>query len=152
MKNRITGPLGLAFSIATIFLCVATAAQAALIFETTDFITDAKGINYSFPAQENHTHYTATLSDLSFAPLSFDYLGLSISTSTQTLGKMDGPGCFTFAIDPGTTYFFNVFGDGGGIYNTGLYGLQVTAAPVPAALGLFASGLIALVAIKRRSL
>ncbi|MFZ5572753.1 MAG: hypothetical protein ACOZF0_20335 [Thermodesulfobacteriota bacterium] len=149
-RNKWTGSMAVAFSVALLTLVVAPPARAALIYETTDYITGMEGINLHFVAEGNHSIYTATLSDLSFAPLAFDFLGLSISTAIQPIGTIEGTGSFSFSIDPGTTYFCNIFGVGGGIYDTGLYGLQITAAPVPAALLLFASGLIALVGMKRR--
>lgn len=151
MKKKFTKTVErVLFSVALV-LCITTASQAAMILETTEFITGVGGNNYELQSTGEHSGYTATLSDLSFGKLSFDFLCLSISTSTQTLGYIEGPGSLSFNVAPDTTYFCNVFGVGGGKLDTGLYGVQVTAAPVPAALGLFASGLIALVAVRRRS-
>ncbi len=151
MRKKIMKTCNQMLFIAALVLLLGSASQAAVIFETTDYISGREGKKYEFHSPQGHNNSIVTLTDLSWGPLDFDFIGLSVSTSTQTLGHLTNPGSFSFNILPDTTYFCNVFGIGGGEFDTGLYGVQVTAAPVPAALGLFASGLIALVAIKRRS-
>lgn len=125
---------------------------ATTVFETTGWIIGAGGENYDFVADQAPYTYQATLSDLSEAPVfGFDFLYLQISTATDTIDSITGPGSFLFTAVPDETYFANVFGnasDGGA--NAGLFGVEVTAVPIPTTLMLLGSGLVGLVVVRRK--
>jgi hypothetical protein len=126
-------------------------AGASTVFETTGWILETDGLNYEFVADTAPYTYKATLSDLSEAPnFGFEFLYLSITTATDTVDSIVGPGSFTFAAIPGETYFANIFGTGGGIQEAGLFGLEITAVPIPPGLILLGSSLLGLVLLRRR--
>lgn len=56
--------------------------------------------------------YEATLTDFKF-PNAFKASGLNITTSTDSLGKLPGPGTFTFEAGPGD-YYVSMFAEVGG--------------------------------------
>jgi len=119
--------------------------------------------------------YQATLTDFEF-PNPLRYSGLNITSATDSLGKLFGPGSFTFDADPGKYYvsFFAKAGNGKGYSmpwdrwdmdeydypkhgrygnKLGQYGIEiamVSAVPVPAAVWLFGSGLLGLIGAARR--
>jgi hypothetical protein len=124
--------------------------QASTVFQTTGFISGIEGQSFTFLSGQEEDAYRVTLSDLSFAPLAFDFLGISISTSIETVGFMEGTGAFLFDVQPNSLYYANVFGVGSGPYETGLYGLEITTTPIPTSLWIFGSGLGALIFIRRR--
>ncbi len=132
-------------------LLTPTAAMAGPIFETTDYIEGIEGLTYSFDIGPHPGTFEATLSDLSFGPMAFDFLGLSISTASQTLGAIEAPGTFTFDAAPDATYYANIFGVGAGDFDTGLFGVQVEAVPLPPSLVMILSGLLLIVVVRRRS-
>jgi hypothetical protein len=132
-------------------LLTSAAGMATPIFETSDYINGIEGLTYNFDIGANPGEFEATLSDLSFGPLGFDFLGLSISTATHTLGAIESPGVIYFSGTPETTYYANIFGVGAGEFDTGLFGVQVEAVPLPPSLLMILSGLFLLVAVRRRS-
>ena len=83
--------------------------------------------------------------------LFFDFLGLPISTATQTLGAIDSPGRIYFRPDPGTTYHADIIGVGAGDFGTGRYGVPIEAVPLPPSLIMFLSGLFLIVVLRRRA-
>ena len=124
---------------------------ASTVFETTGWITGSQGLNFEFTADQSPYTYQATLTDLSVDPLfGFDFLYLSVTSSTDSLGSIVGPGSFTFDVIPGQTLFANVFGTGDGTVGAGLFGVEVTAVPSPSAIWLLASGLISFVSLRRK--
>ncbi len=124
-------------------------AQASMVLETTGFLNGVDHTVHAFSvAQDDHT-VTVTLNDLSFDQLVLEDLRLSISTAVETVETLIGTGQLTFPAIAGTTYFANIFGVGGGDYQTGLYGLQVTATPLPPSLLLLAPGLLILLRNRR---
>jgi hypothetical protein len=126
-------------------------AGASTVFETTGWIQETIGLNYDFVADTAPFTYRATLSDLSVDPFfGFEFLFLSITTSTATVDSIVGPGTFTFEAIPDETYFANIFGTGGGTVGAGLFGLEVTAVPIPPGLILLGSSLLGLVLLRRR--
>ncbi len=129
--------------------CAAGTAQASsVVFETTGFFTGGvpSFANPSFTITAGGD-YMATLSDLSFDPLGFSTLIMSVSTSTISLGHTLSPGSFSFTATPGN-YFANVVGVPTVL--GGIYGLQISQVPVPATAYLFGSGLFGLVVVARR--
>ena len=134
---------------AVALVCAAGAAQAStVVFDTTGFFAGtAPGFaNPSFTISTGG-NYLATLSDLSFGPLGFSTLLMSVSTSTSNLGSTSSPGSFSFTASPGE-YFANVIGLPTGL--GGLFGIQISQVPVPATAYLLGSGLIGLLSIARR--
>ena len=85
-------------------MLMSSAGMAAPIFDTTDYITGIEGRSYRFDIAAQAGEFEATLSNLSYGPLGFDFLGLSISTAEQTLGAIDAPGTIFFSGIPDTNY------------------------------------------------
>ena len=138
-------------SLAIACLLIPQYAGASTVFETTGWIQETTGLNFEFHADTAPFTYRATLSDLSEDPFfGFDFLFLSITTATDTVDSIVGPGSFTFAAIPGETYFANIFGTGGGTVGAGLFGVEVTAVPIPPSLILLGSSVLGLVLLRRR--
>lgn len=138
--------------IAIVLLSIPQFAGASTVFETTGFITGTEGVTFDFEADTAPFTYRTTLSDLSEDPFfGFTFLYLAITTSGNTVGSIVGPGSFLFDATPGETYFANIFGTGGGTMGAGLFGIEITAVPVPPALLLLGSGLFALFALRKRN-
>ena len=80
----------------------------------------------------------------------FEVLALVILGGTEIVGEpLLGPGMFKFQADPGI-FNANVLGVAGGDPDLSLFRVEVSAVPVPATALLFASGLIALIALRRQ--
>jgi hypothetical protein len=125
--------------------------SASIVFETTGWITGSEGLTFNFTADQSPYTYQATLADLSEDPyFGFVFLFLTVSSSTNILGSILGPGSFTFPVEEGRLYFANVFGTGGGIVDAGLFGLEIATVPIPGAIWLLGSGLIGIVGIRRK--
>jgi MprA protease rhombosortase-interaction domain-containing protein len=137
--------------IAAIFLLSSpNYAGATTVFETTGWILEDDGLTFDFVADTAPFTYVVTLSDLSIAPtFGFDLLFLSVTTSTDIVDSIIGPGSFGFTAVPGETYFANVFGTGGGTAGAGLFGIAVVAMPEAGTVLLLAAGLAGL-ALRRR--
>jgi hypothetical protein len=126
------------------------ASAATVVYEDVGFISGTEYYSHSFTVESAGT-YEATLTDFVF-PASFSELGFAMTTSTDTLFELDGPGSFQFAASPGTTYYASVFGVAGGALDLGLYGIDIsniTAAgvpsvPLPGTLLMMASSLVVL--------
>jgi len=131
-------------------------ASATTVYETTGWITgsEGQGFTFDFTADQAPYTYQATLTDLSDhdSGFGFDLLFLEISSSTEMLGSTSEPGIITFLVQAGRKYFANVFGTGGGENNAGVYGVEVTTAPIPGAIWLLGSGIAGLGYLKRRKL
>jgi len=120
--------------------CAAGTAQAStVVFETTGFFagTVPSFANPSFSITAGGD-YLATLSDLSFGPLGFSTLIMSVSTSTNSLGSTSSSGSFSFTASPGN-YFANVVGVPTGL--GGIFGIQISQIPLPPSLNVFLGGL-----------
>ena len=98
--------------------------------------------------------YVARITNLTFFPgSSFITVGLGVSTSSLLLGSkaLSGPSTnasdsFIFSATPGK-YFAIVAAECDGICS---YGVNITAVPIPPAIGLFGLGLAGLALISRR--
>lgn len=138
------------------------------LFERKIFFTDSFEIDVAGP-------YLAILTDFEF-PAPLKRSGLIITTGTETMGTLFGPGYFSFDAEPGTYYlgFFALAGNGRGhgsghegprgrdgwpfpppghglgSLKLGQFGVQVSLVPVPAAAWLLGSGLLGLIAVARR--
>lgn len=107
--------------------------------------------SYSFEITDTSLGYQASLLDYAF-PASFDFLSMAITRGATLLGTVTGSGSFSFFAAGAGTYTALVFGDPGGSYGAGSYGISVTGAvPEPQAWGMFAAGLgmVGLVAYRR---
>ena len=143
----------------------ATVYDKVELFQTETFFTD------SFEISDAGV-YKATLTDFNF-PAPMSDTGMNVTTTTDSLGSLMAPGSFMFNATPGT-YFVSFFGTAGtadiftprqseGCFSRkshhrcfppqtqlGMYGIDISAVPVPAAVWLFGSGLIGLTLVARR--
>ena len=113
------------------------------LFQTLTFFTDTFEIS-------DAGSYMATLTDFDF-PAPMIGTGMSVTTATDVLGSLMAPGSFNFNATPGK-YFVSFFGlaDVSTVSQLGQYGIEISQIPVPAAVWLFASGLLGLSLISRR--
>jgi hypothetical protein len=72
-----------------------------------------------------------------------------MTTSTDVVDRIVGPGSISFTATPGQTYFAKVFGSGGGYVEGGLFGVHVAAIPEPGTVLLLPLGLAGL-ALRRQ--
>ena len=128
-------------------LMLASGVQAATVLDHVAFISGTATQMTEFEIMDGGL-FKATLTDLELLS-PFDVLALAITTGPDVVGTLVGPGMFTFTADPGT-FVANVLGIAGGISDLSLYRVQVSAVPIPAPALLFASGLITLIALRRR--
>lgn len=131
----------------------ATVYDKVELFQTETFFTD------SFEISEAGA-YKATLTDFNF-PAPMSDTGMNVTTTTDSLGSLMAPGSFMFNAIPGT-YFVSFFGTADILSpaqlkrcfppksQLGMYGIDISAVPVPAAVWLFGSGLIGLAVVARR--
>ena len=137
----------------------ATVYDKVELFQTETFFTD------SFEISEAGA-YKATLTDFNF-PVPMIDIGMNVTTTTDSLGSHMAPGSFKFNAMPGT-YFVSFFGTADIFTPTqlegcffrkshhrcfplktqlGMYGIDISAVPVPASVWLFGSGLNGLAAV-----
>lgn len=131
-----------------------TFTNASVVYEQSLWITGTQGFNFDLPDLSPGS-YKSTLTNMSVENepfFGFDFLGLIVSTGSETLGYVFEPGSFFFEVTPssGTNFFANVFGDGSGLFDTGLAGIEISKVPIPATLVLFGSGLVGLIGIRRK--
>ena len=131
----------------------ATVYDKVELFQTETFFTD------SFDISEAGV-YIATLTDFNFPDPMID-TGMNVTTTTDSLGSLMAPGSFKFNAMPGT-YFVSFFGTADILTPSqlkrrfppktqfGMYGIDISAVPVPAAAWLFGSGLIGIAFVARR--
>lgn len=113
------------------------------LFQTQAFFTDTFEISAA-------GSYRATLTDFEFPAPMFG-TGMSVTTATDMLGSLMAPGSFNFNATPGK-YFVSFFGlaDTSTTSQLGQYGIEISQIPIPAAVWLFASGLLGLSLVSRR--
>lgn len=122
---------------------------STVVLEETGFIFGLGGETFSFVADQTPLVYEVTLTDLEF-PGPFDVLGVAITTSVESVTELLAPGTTMFDVDFGTTYFANVLGRTDDDLGAGLFGINISAVPVPGAIWLLGSGLIGLVGLRRK--
>jgi len=134
-----------------LILMLASGAQAAtVVLDESGFMRGTEKRMFPFEIIEGG-HFKATLTDLDFlAP--FEVLALAILKGKEIIGDpIFGSGMTKFQADPGI-YSANVLGVAGDEPDLSLFRVQVSTVPIPATALLFASGLIALIAVRRRRL
>ncbi|UCF93061.1 MAG: hypothetical protein JSW39_02585 [Desulfobacterales bacterium] len=130
-----------------LMLMLATGAQAATVLDAFDFISGTDTRVYPFEIM-NAGPYQVTLTDFEFlAP--FEVLLLAITTGTTVVDTLVGPGVSTFQAAPGD-FVANILGVAGEPFDLSSFRVQVAPVPIPATALLFSSGLIALIAVRRR--
>jgi hypothetical protein len=122
---------------------------ATVVLEDTGFIFGYGGETYSFVADQTPLLYNVTLTDLEF-PGAFDILGVAITTATDSVVELLAPGSKTFSVDFETTYFANVLGLAADDLGAGLFGIKITAVPIPPTLILLGTGLIGFIGLKKK--
>ena len=118
-----------------------------VVYEEVELFDTLSVLNDTFTVTDAGTHM-ATLTDFDFPEL-MAQSGMAVSTATELLGSLNAPGSFTFEATPGE-YFVAFFGEAGASTSYGMYGIDISRVPVPAAVWLFGSGLLGLGAIKRK--
>ncbi len=99
--------------------------------------------------------YQATLSDFDF-PTRFDMLGLTVSSSTKKMGEVWNKGNFNFNADAGK-YFLGLVYKTDETFNLGMYGVKLSyldhpsAVPLPSALWLMLTGVMAIAGYRRKN-
>jgi len=132
-----------------LILMLASGAQAAtVVLDETDFIRGTETRMFPFEIVDGG-FFKATLTDFEFlAP--FDVLALAILKGKEIVGDtLLGSGMLKFPADPGI-FTANVLGVAGSDSDLSLFRVQISSAPIPAPALLFGSGLIALIALRRR--
>lgn len=145
--------------------------NSKVVFEKVELFKKKTWFTESFYIDTAGTYQT-TLTDFEF-PNPLKYSGLNITTATDSLGKLLGPGSFTFDAEPGKYYvsFFarasykplwsmdmEEYGWGYDHYGNklGQYGIEISmlpsAVPVPAAVWLFGSGLLGMLGVAKRKI
>jgi len=117
------------------------------VYEAVELVSGRNFMTDMFYIETGGT-YLATLTDLVF-PTRLGQLGMSVATPTERLGMTLGAGSFVFDALPGS-YYLSLFANTNNRYSLGQYGVRIALAdstspvPLPPALWLFASGLLAL--------
>ncbi|MEL7311223.1 MAG: hypothetical protein AAFN07_06930 [Pseudomonadota bacterium] len=95
--------------------------------------------------------FDLSLLDYAFPTEPLTTLTLLLTTGTRTIGSLTGEGVLTFFAGPGD-YFIQVFAAASSNKDVGLYGIDVAVNPVPLppAMFLLGSGLIAFIWFSRR--
>jgi hypothetical protein len=141
----------IAASLITLVLIFYSAASASTVYEDVGIIQGAVSNLSSFEANVAPFKYVVTLTDLSPQPeLGFNFLGLTLLDTNGIIDSLFGAGEFAFDPVPNQKYYVNVFGEGSGEYGAAVYGVQVAAVPIPAAVWLLGGGLIGLVGLRRK--
>lgn len=87
---------------------LAASVAGNVVYEKVDMFRGAVHFTDSFMIDSAGT-YKATLTDFAF-PNAFDDSGLNVTSSTASLGRLSGPGDFTFEAGPGD-YYVSMFAE-----------------------------------------
>jgi hypothetical protein len=135
------------------YLCAST------VLDVAGTIQGFKLEVYPFFANETPFTYEATLVDLSDiipglppgTKTGFEMLSLSVTNQDgDPLGSANFSGSFPFPVNEGEKYYAWVNGNTGDTYFMGAYEVTVAPVPIPTTLLLLGSGLIGLIAIRRK--
>ncbi len=118
-----------------------------VVYEEVELFDTKTVLNDTFTVIDA-SPYRAILTDFEF-PEPMAQSGMAVTTATELLGSLNAPGSFTFNATPGQ-YFVSFFGEAGASTSYGMYGIEISQVPLPAAAWLFGSGLIGLAAVARR--
>jgi len=118
-----------------------------VVYEEVELFDTQTVLNDTFTVIDAGT-YRAILTDFEF-PEPMAQSGMAVTTATELLGSLNAPGSFSFDATPGD-YFVSFFGEAGASTSYGMYGIEISQVPLPAAVWLFGSGLIGLIGISRR--
>lgn len=137
--------------LAALLVLGASGAQAAdeVLMTSGIMMGGPQFATYTFEIADTSTAYQASLLDY-VLPASFDYLSMAITRGADLLGSITGNGSFTFSALETGTYTALVFGDAGGAFDAGSYGITVTAVPEAETWAMFAAGLGMLGMVVRR--
>ena len=124
-----------------------TPATAAVVYEKVELFQGTTTLNDTFTVIDAGT-YRTILTDFE-SPEPMAQSGMAVTTATELLGSLNGPGSFTFDATPGA-YFVSFFGEAGAFTGSGKYGIEISQVPVPATVWLFGSGLLGLIGMARR--
>ena len=147
---KIKRKLGIAAGVLLILMLASGAQAATVVLDEAVFIEGTETRMFPFEITEGGL-FKATLTDLEFmAP--FDVLALAILKGNEIVGDpLSVSGMFEFQADPGS-FTANVLGVSGGDSDLSLFRVEVASVPIPATVLLLASGLIALIGLRRRRL
>lgn len=109
IKNRMSILVLLASSLAA-GNTLAAGATGDVVYEKVDIFNNAVFFTDAFMI-DTQGLYQATLTDFKF-PNALKKSGLNVTTSTDSLGELSGPGAFTFKAGPGD-YFVSMFAEAG---------------------------------------
>lgn len=115
-----------ATTLASALMFSAVASANVVVYENVDIVNKFKFQTNSFMIASGGT-YQATLTDFNLFD-AFSKMGLAITTSTQLMGKITGPGSFTFNATPGK-YYASFAGIAGNPSKVSTYGVQVAMVP-----------------------
>jgi hypothetical protein len=118
-----------------------------VVYEEVELFDTQTVLNDTFTVIDAGT-YRAILTDFEF-PEPMSQSGMAVTTATELLGSLNAPGSFTFDATPGD-YFVSFFGEAGASTSYGMYGIEISQVPLPAAVWLFGSGLLGMIGIARR--
>lgn len=137
----------ISFIVLSLGLCNA---QASTVYEETRTVFGSTAATTTIMLSQAGA-YRATLEDM-VDPEAFDFLLLGLTKEDgSSLGAIFGDGSFTFSLpSPGKILAHLSAITAGGGNSSGMYGLEITAIPLPPALLLFTSALFGLVVVGRR--
>ncbi|MEW6677198.1 MAG: FxDxF family PEP-CTERM protein [Pseudomonadota bacterium] len=138
-------------ALAALLVIGASGAQAAdeVLLTSGIMMGGPQFASYTFEISDIGSAYKASLLDYAM-PASFDYLSLAVTRGASLLGTVTGGGSFTFSALEVGTYTALVFGDTGGAFDAGSYGITISAVPEAETWAMLVAGLGMLGMVVRR--